>query len=226
MKKTIIRVAPISLLLALTLSVTAWSGSLTNQQGEAKKPQDVNSGGHKSLRQEAQEHDVEILASEVNTQASTLRYLKKTAMAIIIGHVSEEKSYFDGDSSIVTSYMVDIQRVLKYDTSNWGLPAKYTPPAPLISPLKIIRDGGEVYVNGHRASEKIDGSELLKPNKDYVIFLTWSPFFKAYRPVGGVSGFFMIENSHLKPIGSEKDIKKHEGATLQALVDEILRTDN
>ncbi|HEX8069423.1 MAG TPA: hypothetical protein VF546_05700 [Pyrinomonadaceae bacterium] len=116
--------------------------------------------------------------------------------------------------------------MLKDATANWSYPAKYGPPAPLTSPLKVIKDGGEVRVNGHRASVKLAGSELLKSNKDYVLFLTWDRYSKAYYPVGGVSGFFMIENSRLKPVGSEAGIKKYEGAALQTLVDEVLRADN
>jgi hypothetical protein len=227
MKKILVRSTSVYIFLALAFSITAWSVSLTNRQAETKMSQNVNSEQRKSMRQRVQERDVEVelVATEDNAQKSSIQSLKKNAIAIIVGHIAEENSYFDGDDGIVTNYSVEIQRVLKDNTSNWPY-LGFTPPTPLTSPLKVIRDGGEVHVNGHRASMKLEGSEMLKPNKDYVLFLRWSPDFKAYRPVGGVSGFFVVEDSRIKPVGSKKEIKKHDGAALQTFVDEILRADN
>jgi hypothetical protein len=229
MKKILVCAPLLSGLLVLGCALTAWSAARPTQQPEPKQSQNTNRPPRPdSLRHRAQERDVEVelAPTETNAQASSVQSLKKRAMVIVIGRLTDETAYFDSDDIIVTSYKVKIQRVLKDATASWSYPPRFTPPAPLTSPLKLIRAGGEVHVNGHRATVKLAGSELLKPNKDYLLFLTWGPYSEAYRPVGGVSGFFIIENSRVKPAGSEAGVKKYEGIALQTLIDEVLKTDN
>ena len=227
MKNPLFRSLILFTLLAAMLSVAVWAISRASQQPNMNQQSGVINGKRKSLRELAKETDIEVTPIGENTQAGSIQSLKQSAIAIVLGRITEEQAYFDGDDSIVTSYTVNIQRVLKDDTANWPYPAEFTPPVPLTSPLKVVRVGGELRVNGHRASMKVEGSESLKPNKDYVLFLRWSPDFKAYLPVGGVSGFFIVDGSSgIKPVGTRPNIKKYDGVTLQSFVDVILHGGN
>ena len=100
---------------------------------------------------------------------------------------------------------------------------EYQMPAPLVTPLKFVREGGAVNVNGHRVSKKLKGSEALRAGQDYALFLHWSREFKAYFLAGGVSGAFLIEDgSRVKPLGADKGLLRHDGQSLEALVAEVL----
>jgi hypothetical protein len=82
--------------------------------------------------------------------------------------------------------------------------------------------GGEVIVNGHRASQKLEGGELLSQGKDYILFLVWNPYEKNYR-LSGMSGAFLVDERNLiKPLSNDAGLKKYEGADLNALIDELL----
>lgn len=82
---------------------------------------------------------------------------------------------------------------------------------------------GAVLVNGRRATSKLKGSEPLKPGRDFLLFLWWSPAYKAYTLAGGVSGAFLIESEQrLRPLGSKPGMRKYGGSGLQTLIDEVL----
>lgn len=226
MRKKALRSLTILTLLAGAFSITAWAVSLFRQQGD-RQVQDAGATKYKTLRELARERDVEteVPEGEFNSEYGSLRALAQHARAVVIGRITGEESSFDGDDSIFTSYSLDVRRILKDKTAEvipLLLPDQERP-APLATPLKFVRSGGVVHVDGHRVSRKLRGSEALKPGQDYVLFFFWSPNFKAYRLVGGVSGAFLIEDgSRIKPLGAENGMRRHDGMSLEALVEEVL----
>lgn len=224
MKNKILRSVTLITLTGLVLSLTAWAISSVPQR-DAQATQQTGSPRPKTLRDLARERDIEVEAplSETHVEYGDFRLLAKHAEAIIVGRITEEKSSFEGDNYIVTNYQLDVQRVLKLTRLNGPLREGQEPPAPLVTPLKLARIGGVVEVNGHRASQKLKGSEPLKPGSDFLLFLWWSTNHKAYILAGGVSGAFLIDGEqHLKPLGREPGIRKYDGRTLQVVIDEIL----
>lgn len=223
MKNKILRSVTLLTLTGLVLSLTVWAMSSVPQRNE--QATQANGAKSKTLRDIARERDIEVDApeGELNLEYSDFRHLIRAAEAIIVGRITEEKSSFDGDTHIVTNYQLDVQRVLKLTRLNGPLREGQEPPAPLVTPLKLARVGGVVEVNGHRASQKLKGSEPLKPGRDFLLFLWWSTNHKAYILAGGVSGAFLIDGEqHLKPLGREQGIRKYDGRALQVAIDEIL----
>lgn len=179
----------------------------------------------KTLREVGQERDVEISIPELegNMEYSNLSSLAKASTAIVVAEVNREESSFDGDDNIITSYSIDVQRVLKDTTSTIILGPNDARPLPLTSPLKVVRSGGTVKVNGHKVSAKLKGSELLKEGKQYVFFLRWSPAFNSYHLMGGSSGAFLVKDGRITPLGSEKELKlTHNGKDLETFISEVL----
>ena len=217
-----LRAMTISTVLAVVLATTVLSVSLVQQPSGSAAA--AKKGEPQSLRATAQQRDVEVLLTdtELNAEYSSIESLNKDAIAVVVGTVTSEQSSFDGDEFIITTYAVDVKNILKDAISEKSYPATSAPPAPLVSPLKVVRPGGELKVNGHRAVMKLAGAELLKANKDYVMFLRWSPEFQAYLPLGGISGVFLIQGDNkLKPLGVNDRIKKYDGLDLHRLAGEI-----
>jgi hypothetical protein len=222
MTNKILRSVMVLTLAGLALSLTAWAiASAPQQGGQAAQ----NAGQkRKTLRDIARERDVEfeVSAEELDNEYSDLRHLAKDAEAIIIGRITDEESSFSSDDHIVTAYQLDVLRVIKDTRLNAPLMSGQEPPAPLVTPLKLVRTGGTVLVNGHRATGRLKGAERLKPGNDYLLFLWWGPNSKAYMLAGGVSGAFLIDGEQrLSPLGSMKGMLKHKGGDLQAVVDEV-----
>lgn len=190
------------------------------QQGVAQK--------RKTLREMGQERDVEIEipGQELENEYSDLGALAKSAQLIVVGRINDEDSSFSGDNHIITTYTVDVQRVLKDTTSQAVLRPQDARPIPVTSSLKFLRSGGTVTVNGHRVNMKLRGSEMLKPGKDYVLFLWWSPNFESYRLLAGSSGAFLVkENLRVQPLGHKKPLQeKANNVDLETLVNEILKS--
>jgi len=222
MKNKMLRALTIATVLAALTATTVLSVSLVQESGggvaktKKDKPQ--------SLRAIAERQGVEILLTDTDETAEypSVTALNKGATAVIVGNVVSEKAFFAGDEFIFTEYAVDVKEILKDVPSEWPYPAKFAPPAPLESPLKVVRHGGEVSVNGNRAIVRLAGAELFKTNKDYVLFLTWKSRSKRYQILGGMSGAFLIQgNGKLKPLGVNDRLKKYEGLTLQDLTAEL-----
>lgn len=230
MNKGILRSLTILTLLIASFAIMAWVVSFVRAQASQQPSPNVNSGRRKTLREVAQERDVESTVPEFegNNEYDDLHSLAKAAHAIVLGQIMEEKSSFDESGEFVhTTYKVNIQRVLK--EPKLDLPPDYVDPywgkivaAPLITPLIVERDGGEVKVNGHRVSKKLKGSELLTTGNSYVFFLGWnSP--TAYRIAAGASGAFLVDdNFRVKALGSGKGIKKRDGTDLNSFINELL----
>lgn len=223
MKNRLLRAVTIIALTAAALSLTAWAiASAPRQRAQAAQTDETK---RKTLRELARERDVEVqeLEDELSGEYSDLRTLAKHAEAIVVGRVTSAQSSFDGDDFIYTTYQIDVQRVIKATQLNAPLMAGEEPPAPLMTPLKLVRPGGTVMVNGHRAIQALQGGDRLKPSNDFLLFLWWSPNFKAYLLAGGISGAFRVNaDQSLSPLGTKAGMLRHKGGGLQAVIDEIL----
>lgn len=191
-------------------------------QGKTKKPIEI-----------AKERDWEV---EGNSEApggyGTLASLIEGAYAILHGRITEARSFWDESGhpiehgeNITTEYKVEVLRVLKDET--WRVIPKPGEPAPppVTTPLVISRNGGVVYVNGHRASVKVKEYESLAAGKEYLFFLDWSPAYKTYVLAGGASGAMMVnEDLSLKPLAKSKEIQeKLRGVSLEAFINQLSR---
>lgn len=222
MKNKLMRLVTVLTLSGIALSLTAWAIA---QKGEPVTQRDGTK--RQTLRDIARERDVEIdvAEGENSTEYGDLRLLTKHAEAIVVGRVISEESSFDGDDHIITTYQLAIQRVLKHTKLNGPLGAGDEPPAPLSTSLKFVRPGGSVLVNGHRASRRSKGTEALQPSRDVLLFLWWSPSYKAYTLAGGVSGAFLIDAElRIRPLASKRTMLRYDGSTLDSIIDEVLAT--
>ncbi len=229
MRKKVLRSLALPLLLALTL--TALAVSQVPSQDEAKSPS-AKESKIKTFRDIAVERDVEVEEGiESSREYSSFEELRTAdARAIVYGRIIDAKSFFDesghpvehGDY-ITTEYTVEVLRVLRDRNQESEPEPGRAAPAPLTTPLKIARNGGVVYVNGHRASIKAKGFESLNPGKSYVFFLSWSPPHKAYFLVGGASGIVMVNDDlSLTSLASSKDIRaKLRDMSLDSLIEQV-----
>ncbi|MFN2456422.1 MAG: hypothetical protein ABR577_19680, partial [Pyrinomonadaceae bacterium] len=202
----------------------------TQRELNPNKQDDVHPPKLKTLREVGKERNVEVPLPdlELNNEYRTLDSLIKSSQVVVVGRVTSEDASFKGDNHIITTYALDIQRVLRDTTSAMPALQNIASPAPVTSPFTFYRDGGEVKVNGHQVSEKLKGSELLTPGNDYVLFLTWSPNFGAYRLVAGASGAFLIKNNlRIHPLGSKPELKlKHDDTDLDTFIGEVLKVNS
>ena len=221
------RKSPLRVLLAFTLCAAAFAVSPwpSSPLGGAQEP-GAERPARKSLRELARERDVVVLShSEVENEYHDVRNLAKAANAIVLGRLTGGGASFDGDDSIVTTYQVDVQRVLK--DAQEGAPEVrllpgYKPPAPLQPTIKLVRSGGTVRVNGHTASLKADGAKPLPVNADYILFLWWSPSFNAYYLAGGNSGAVLVDaDRRVKPLGAAMSAR-YNGADVETFISELL----
>jgi hypothetical protein len=222
---------PLRLLWALTLcaaalAVNPWSSSLLSQQQGDAQGLGAGPSARKTLRELARERNVERVShSEAENEYADVRSLTKAANAIVLGRLTGGEASFDGDDSIITTYQVEVRRVLK-DIEE-GPPevrslSGYKPPAPLQPTIKLVRGGGTVRVNGHTASVKPDGAKPLSVNADYILFLWWSPSFNAYYLAGGNSGVVLVDDARrIKPLGAALNAK-HRGQDVENFVLELL----
>lgn len=225
MRKKLMRSMALLILAAIALSAVVLA--VTLQQQDSAKSSKVK---QKTLKDIAAERDVEVTgASESHSEYTTLEDLTKDAVAIVYGRIIDSKSFFDESSpseygdSITTEYEVDVYRVLRETKLRGELGPGQPPPAPLVTPLKIARNGGTVNVNGHSVSVKVKGYESLIPGKQYVFFLFWSPDYKAYILAGGASGAVMVnDDQSLRPLASSKAIQeKFRGLELENFLNQL-----
>ncbi|MGQ0762745.1 MAG: hypothetical protein ACT4OT_12135 [Acidobacteriota bacterium] len=221
----------LSAVLVLNLSIvylTVFSGYATPRK---RLSVELGQSKQKKLSEIAKERDVEIEGlSGCEGLDMNLADLRENSKAIIYGRIFSSKSYFDDSGGpeqygeIITSeYIVEVLRVIRDRTSE-SLPAPdKPPPSPLITPLKIARNGGFVFVNGHRASVKVKGYEDLSEGQQYVFFLNWSPSYKAYNLTGCILGAIHVSRDRrLKTLGSSKTLGHElEMLTLEGLVTKI-----
>lgn len=225
MKRKIIWSITILPLFAIAFAFGAWDrASEASLQKAAQGP-----SPRKTLRQIARERDFEseVPMSESNTEYDDLRLLAKHSDAIVIGRIVQEESEFTGDDHIFTTYFVNVNRVLSDKTaeviSTLKLLGEREPPTRLSTPLKVVRDGGVVTIDGHRVARTLKGSEALKAGQDYILFVHWSRDFQAYRLAGGMSGAVLIDSDLVvKPLGSAKGVRIHKGKSLERFLQDLL----
>jgi hypothetical protein len=194
------------------------------QPGGNAQPQNDRPYVRKSMRQVAAERDIELpVPNDATVEFSTLNGLKENAVAVVYGRIVKEEAAFNESGDLITTnYTLNVKRVIRDDRLKYASMTGETDVLPLATPLRFYRAGGEVIVNGHRASQKLEGSELLSQGKDYILFLSWNPYEKSYY-LSGVSGAFLVdERNLLKPLGNRAGIRKYEGADLEALIDELI----
>ena len=220
MKNRLPRPVTLLALTAAALSLTAWAiASAPRQSPQAAQTDETK---RKTLRDIARERDVERVShSESEAEYDDMRQLARDAEAIVVGRVSAAETAFSGDDSIVTTYTVEVERIIKDTQLNAPLKADQPQPAPLSTPLKLVRAGGEVRVNGHRASHRFEG-EALAAGNEYVLFLWWSPSGNAYYLAGGSSGSVLVRNGRVEPLGKHVKLK-FAGRDLEAFLSEVLQ---
>jgi len=220
MKKRLLRPVTLLILTAAALSLTAWAiASAPRQSPQAAQTDETK---RKTLRDIARERDVELVShSEDEAEYADLRSLARDAEAIVVGRVTTAEAAFDGDNAIVTNYSVEVERVVKDTKLNAPLKAGQPQPAPLVTPLKLVRAGGEVSVNGHRASQRFEG-ESLAAGGEYVLFLWWSPSSNAYYLAGGSSGGVLVRDGRVEPLGKSAK-PKFAGRGLESFLSEVLQ---
>lgn len=218
MKDRILRLMTAGAVLAAVASVAIWSTGVLGKQQDKGRP--------KKLRETAAERNVEVpvATGESDSEYTDLESLSRSAYAIVVGRITAEQSSFDGDDFIVTNYNVDVQRVIKDAHTTTSAPEGYAEPDPITTPLKAVRSGGVVQYHGHRVSAKLRGSDLLKPNQDYVLFLYWSPAFNSYKLLGGSSGAFLIRPNQkgVRPLGFASGMLKYEGMDLESFLQAVI----
>lgn len=220
-------------LIGLTLISVVAAGLAVSRGSQQDKPTAWPSEP-KSLREIAKERDVEVPGLEEYGEYheySDVSELAKNANAIVYGRIVERNSYFsdaglpfEHGRIIMTTYTVEVLRVLKDKTEDLRpmLPPD-KPAAPLKTPLKITRNGGVVYVNGHRASMKVKGFEEINPGQEYIFFLYWSSAYKTYSLAGNISGVIGVNyDSSLRSLASSEKMKTRVGGmTLESLINQI-----
>lgn len=200
-------------LFAIGFDVAIFSGPVMSQQGSLKREQAKS----QKLREIAMKRDVEVeVSSGCDFTDISLEELMQHSRAIIYGRIIDSRSYFDesGDSMdvgevITTEYTVEVLQVVRDRTLESMPPQHKSAPAPLVTPLRIARNGGVVVVNGHKASVKVKGYEELSAGNRYLFFLNWSPSYKAYNLTACIFGaVFVDEHFSLKPLGSSKKLER------------------
>jgi hypothetical protein len=201
-------------LIGVLFSITVLSASLLNKsQGQISQsiPQD---GHSKTLRDVAQERDVEIDSTTCLGEFSDLSSLTKASSTIVVGKVIDAHSFFSEDGNdISTTYTLDTERILKAQ-------------GPVSVPFKFVGSGGIVEVNGHRAIYKKKDFEQLSKGKRHIFFLQWMPKDNIYiLSGGGVSGVFTVdENSNVQSLASDlkSDLHiRHSGINLETFLNKV-----
>jgi hypothetical protein len=181
-----------------------------------------------TLRQKAEQGDTQedVREGHSNKEYGDLRWLAKHSDVIVFGKVFQQESYFSTDNEIQTRYQVELIRVIKDGTpdsiSLWQSLGKQVP-APVRTPLLLYRFGGSVKVNGHTASQRLKGSELLGPGNTYVLFLQWTG--SNYHLAGGMSGAVFVDmNLVTRPLGVRErtELQKYNGLDLETFIQHIL----
>jgi hypothetical protein len=202
---------------AAIISFAIWStGAVVKQQGNQKR---------KTLREIGAERDIKtnIAPSGMDNEYDDLATLTNAAEAIVVAKVDNQKSDFDGDDHISTYYNVQVESILKDVELKAPVRPGKPEPAPLQTPLKFVRSGGSVEVNGHHVRQYLRGEERLGAGQHYVLFLWWSPSYNCYYLVGGTSGAFLVraKSNDIVPLGSASGLLKYEGASLGSFVNEV-----
>ena len=214
-------------LLAIGFYVAMFWGPVMSQQGSLKREQ----AKPQKLKEIAIKRNVEVeVSSGCDFADISLDELMQSSRAIVYGKIIDSRSYFDesGDlrdagEVITTEYTVEVMQVVRDRTLESMPPPHKSPPAPLVTPLRIARNGGVVVVNGHKASVKVRGYEDLSAGNSYLFFLNWSPSYKAYTLTACLFGAVVVdEHFSLKSLGSSKKLERElRDLNLKSLLKQI-----
>lgn len=185
-------------------------GYSSEYKSEAQESSDKNQK-KKSLRELAQERDVEIVSLRESEAEYNLETLARSE-GIVQGRIIKAETTLT-DNLLYTTYTIETQRIIKPFTSAAPLEAYQlldkTPPEPIGAVFKITRPGGSLLVNGHRIIEKAAGQDELVENKNYIFFLSWSGDYKTYTLNGGISGAVLVQDDlQVKPLATRDDVRK------------------
>lgn len=220
MRNRLLRPVTLIALTAAALSLTAWA--IASAPRQSQQAAQTNETKRKTLRELARERDVELVShSEDEAEYDDLHQLARASEAIVVGRVSAAEAAFGGENSVVTTYSIEVGRVVKDTKLNAPLLPDQPQPTPLTTPLKLVRSGGEVRVNGHRASHRFEG-ETLAVGDEYILFLWWSPSGNAYYLAGGSSGAVLVRDGRVKPLGKSAKLK-FAGRDLESFLSEVLQ---
>jgi hypothetical protein len=217
MKERLLKVLTTLSVAGAILSIAIWStGVVGKQQGKQER---------KTLREIGAERDIKtsIPGSGSNNEYYDLVTLTRAADAIVIGNIDSEKPEFSGENSISTYYTVQVESILKEVELKAPVRPGKPEPAPLQTPLKFVRSGGTLELNGHRVRQYLRGEERLGSGQQYVLFLWWSPSYNCYYLVGGASGAFLIgaKSNEIRPLGAASGLLKYEGTSLASFINEV-----
>lgn len=229
MRNKALRSLTIVTLVSFAVLLAVWAISLVRAQNTDQGNRGLAvSQQAKTLRLRAEQGDTQedVREGHFNREYGDLRWLAKHSDVIVFGKISQQESYFSTDNEIQTRYHVELFRVIKDGTSDsvslWQSLGKQVP-APVHTPLLVYRFGGSVRVNGHTASQRLKGSELLGPDNTYVLFLQWTG--SNYHLAGGMSGaVFVDKNLVARPLGTKerKNLQKYNGLDLETFIQEVL----
>lgn len=227
MPSSILRSMIVSMLLGVVTSTTA-----PLQFTKTANSTEVGQARQKNLRERAMERDVEVDGGiSCQSEYATFESLRSEASAVVYGRIIESTSFFDESGhpmehgeNITTEYSVEVLTVLRDLTFESAIRSGRGLPAALATPLKIARNGGVVYVNGHCASVKVEGYESLELGKQYVFFLFWSPDYNAYVLAGGLSGVMLVNGDWtIRPFAASEAIQSKVGRlNLESLSNEVI----
>lgn len=225
MRRKVIRSITILTLIGVAGSLVVWAFGASSNLPQSQHGQEKR----KTLQEIGQERDFEMEAphSENGVEYRDLRLLAQHSHVIIIGRIVNENSEITGEYDISTYYLLNVKRVVKDEGANLipilHLIGEQEVPGSLATPLRILRQGGVVSVNGHRVAQTLRGSEALKVGQDYLFFLHWSRDFKSYRLAGGMSGAILIKpDLTVKVLGSRKALLRYNGTGLETLIQELV----
>jgi hypothetical protein len=209
--------------------LTVWAISLVRAEDTDRGNGDLAySQRAKTLRQRAAQGDTveDVREGHSYREYGNLSLLAKYSDVIVFGKIFQEDSYFSTDDEIQTRYQVEVVRVIKDGTAEsvslWLSLGKQAA-APVHTPLSVYRFGGTVKVNGHTASHRLKGSELLGPGNTYVLFLQWTG--SNYHLAGAMSGAVLVDkNLVTRPLGTKEKTKlqKYNGLDLETFIQQVL----
>lgn len=229
MRNKALRSLTIFTLSSFTVLLAVWAISLVRAQNTDRGNRGLAvSQQAKTLRQRAEQGDTQedVREGHSNKEYGDLRWLAKHSDVIVFGKIIHQESYFSTDNEIQTRYQVELARVIKDGTSDsvslWQSLGKQVP-APVLTPLLVYRFGGSVRLNGHTASQRLRGSEVLAPGNTYVLFLQWTG--SNYHLAGGMSGVVFVDKNFVtRPLGTKESTKlqKYNGLDLETFIQDVL----
>lgn len=152
-------------------------------------------------------------SERVLTANQFLEKLSCEADAVVVGTVNNSKSHLSADETFIyTSYDFEVKRIIK-DSSQSPIETNGT--------IAVTRPGGSIRID-ERVIKFHDASyELLKKNKEYLLFLKFVPTANGYI-VSSIEGDFTLEDNNFKSISKRGVVKElRNGIDSKKLLDMV-----